>query len=417
LDIVTLHSEMTKQEAVNGYQRARNEVKAYFDSHPDQRSSDHNLIIMPTFHDDPKNPGGPPFFGVGRDCFALDYPGMAVGNLGREGVEGDLATKWIGGMAHELGHGLNAPHNKERRSEQSSRGTALMGTGNYTYGRKPTYLTSASAALFATAQPFATKTRADWYQDLRHNLIKIKGERRDGKIVISGSYYSSLPVSTVIVYHDREPYGGNKDYDAMAWASRPVDGNSFQVECPLADFYERNGKYELKVDFYHENGTKKGHKFYYAFDGDQNPMVEMINTKDIMDRKGWKVVETDSYNPGNEGADLLDGDPESVWHTKWKGGEDPLPHHFVVDMGAVRTINGFAFANRGNLNGAMKDIAIFGSGDGKQWTSLGTFRLEAKTGWQYIDLSHAHSMRYAKTVATSTNKGFKYTHLGEFAAY
>lgn len=53
--------------------------------------------------------------------------------------------------------------------------------------------------------------------------------------------------------------------------------------------------------------------------------------------------------------------------------EAPLPHQFVVDMGAAKTINGFAFTNRSNLNGAMKDIEIFKSNDnstGQVWGLL-----------------------------------------------
>jgi len=416
--ITTLRSEMTKQEAVKGYQRAIKEVNAYFDGHPEERTSDHTLIIMPSFREDPKNPGGPPFFGVGRNCFALDYLGMAADSLGLKGREGNLATQWIGGMAHELGHGLNAPHNKQHRTEECSRGTALMGTGNYTYGKKPTYLTPASAALFTSGQAFATKTRNDWYRNVGHSLIKIKGEYREGKIIISGKYFSSLPVHAVIVYHDREPYQSGNDYDALAWPTRPAADNTFRVECPLEDFYDRSGKYELRVDFYHENGTKKNHKFHYAFDDALHiPRIESINSKDVMDRDGWRVVETDSHNPGNEGKNLLDGDPGSIWQTKWKGVPDPLPHHFVVDMGSAKKIAGFGFANRGDLNGAMKDIEIFKSNDRQNWTSVGKFQLEPETAWQYTDLSEPQTMRYVKVVAISTNKGSKHTHLGEFVAY
>lgn len=32
---------------------------------------------------------------------------------------------------------------------------------------------------------------------------------------------------------------------------------------------------------------------------------------------------------------ILDGDPNTYWHTKWEGGKDPLPHSFVVDLGTV----------------------------------------------------------------------------------
>lgn len=97
--------------------------------------------------------------------------------------------------------------------------------------------------------------------------------------------------------------------------------------------------------------------------------------------------------------------------------EAPLPHQFVVDMGAAKTINGFAFTNRSNLNGAMKDIEIFKSNDNSTWTSMGTFALKAQQNWQYIDLAQAQSMRYVKVKVTSTNGGFQYTHLAEFAAY
>jgi len=373
VDIITLHSEMTKSEAVSGYQRAIREVNEYFSNNQEKKTSEHTLVIMPSFHDDPKNPGGPPFFGVGRFCFALDYPDMGIHNLGKDNIDGNLATKWIGGLAHELGHGLNAPHNKEHKTEKPIYGTALMGTGNFTYGQKPTYITSSSSALFSTCQVFATEKRNDWYKNVNHNLIQLKGEYKNNAIVISGKFYSSLPVSIINVYHDREPYGGNKDYDALSWTTKPAGNNSFYVECPLEDFYDLNGKYELKVDFYCENGTKKGYNFYYEFDKNQIPIIEMINTKDIKDRSNWEVIKTDSeQKPENTKENILDGNTESVWHTKWKGGEDPLPHYFVVDMKNNQEIEGFGFANRSNTNGVPKEIEVFKSSDNKHWTSLGS---------------------------------------------
>jgi len=420
VDIITLHSEMTKSEGVIAYQRAMREIDEYFSYNQDKKTSDHTLVIMPSFHEDPKNPGGPPFFGVGRFCFALDYPDMGIHNLGKDDIDGNLATKWIGGLAHELGHGLNAPHNKEHKTEKPEYGTALMGIGNYTYGKEKTYLTHSSSALFSTCQVFASENeeRNDWYKNVDHNLIQLKGEYKNNAIVISGKYFSSLPVRVINVYHDREPYGGNDDYDALSWTTKPANNNSFYVECPLEDFYDLDGKYELKIDFYHQNGTKKGYKFYYEFDNNQIPIIEMINTKNIKDRSNWEVIEADSEQKiENPKENILDGNIESAWHTKWKGGEDPLPHHFVVDMKTMQEIEGFGFANRSNLNGAPKKIEIFKSSDNKHWTSLGNFVLETQREWQYIDLPKTENMRYVKVKITSTNGDFKYTHLGEFVAY
>ncbi|MCW2463633.1 discoidin domain-containing protein [Elizabethkingia anophelis] len=393
------------------------EVRQYFTQNPAQKKSDHNLIIMPSYNSDPNNPGGPPFYGLGRDCFALDYAGMDTDKLGVPGATGDLATKWIGGLAHELGHGLNAPHNKEHKTDKPTLGTALMGAGNYSYGKTPTYITNATSALFSLSQTFATTTRSDWYASVQNNLVKLKGEFRDNKIIISGKYTSSLPVKIVNVYHDPFPAGGNKDYDALAWDTHPTGGDSFSVECPLDDFYTLSGQYELKLNFYHENGTLVTYKYQYEFVNGV-PNISVINTKDLLDRTGWQALSADSQE-SSDGviANILDGNSSTVWHTKWRGEEAPLPHQFVVDMGAAKTINGFAFTNRSNLNGAMKDIEIFKSNDNSTWTSIGTFALKAQQNWQYIDLAQAQSMRYVKVKVTSTNGGFQYTHLAEFAAY
>jgi len=417
VDIITFHSKIKKSEMWSGYQRAIREVNEYFSANPDRKKSEHTLIITPSFSEDPKNPGGPPFFGVGKFCFALDYPDMKVENLGISGIDGDLATKWIGGLAHELGHGLNAPHNKEHKTEKPIYGTALMGAGNYTYGKEKTYLTKSSAALFSTCQVFATEKREDWYRDVKHNLIRLKGEYDDDAIIISGEFYSSTPVSAINVYHDREPHVGNDDYDALSWTTKPVK-NLFSVKCPLKEFYNLSGKYMLKIDFYHENGTKKGHTFYYEFDDNEIPKIEVINTKNIKDRTGWEIIETDSeQNPENLKENILDGDVESVWHTKWKGGEDPLPHHFVVDMKSEQDIDGFGFATRNDINGAIKDFEVFKSSDNRKWTSIGKFTLKAQKDWQYIDLPKTETMRYVKIKVISTNKDRKFTHLGEFVAY
>lgn len=132
---------------------------------------------------------------------------MDTDKLGVPGATGDTATKWIGGLAHELGHGLNAPHNKEHKTDKPTLGTALMGAGNYSYGKTPTYITNATSALFSLSQTFATTTRSDWYASVQNNLVKLKGEFRDNKIIISGKYTSSLPVKIVNVYHDPFPAG------------------------------------------------------------------------------------------------------------------------------------------------------------------------------------------------------------------
>jgi len=80
--------------------KAAQELEEFFKANPDRKKSQHTLVIMPTWNDEkngPDNPGGVPFYGMGRNCFALDYPAFDIKHLGQKTREGQLLTKWCGG--------------------------------------------------------------------------------------------------------------------------------------------------------------------------------------------------------------------------------------------------------------------------------------------------------------------------------
>ena len=177
-----------------GGNTAIGELNAWFTAHPADKHSEHTLVIMPasTYAAD-GDPGGVPFYGLGRWCFALDYAEMDTSYLGQNTTLGNRATKWIGGLMHELGHGLNLPHNKEKVSEAAdvTKGTALMGSGNYTYGKNPTFLTAASAAILNNCQVFRSTTGSGFYGGGNTTINTIKANYTGGNIVLNVKFVAT----------------------------------------------------------------------------------------------------------------------------------------------------------------------------------------------------------------------------------
>ena len=217
--------------------KAAQELEEFFKANPDRKKSQHTLVIMPTWNDEkngPDNPGGVPFYGMGRNCFALDYPAFDIKHLGQKTREGQLLTKWYGGLAHELGHGLNLPHNHQTASDGKKYGTALMGAGNYTFGTSPTFLTPASCALLDACEVFSVTPAQKFYEgrpevEIKDTAISFKGDQ----ILISRSYKSPQTVKALNVYVQDPPYAVNQDYDAVSFSQR---------------LGKKSGKFSMKID-------------------------------------------------------------------------------------------------------------------------------------------------------------------------
>ncbi|MFZ4263107.1 discoidin domain-containing protein [Sphingobacterium sp. HJSM2_6] len=396
----------------------KKEVDAYFTEHPSSKKSEHNLIIIPTYTtEDPNSPGGPPFYGTGTTCYALDYANLDRKNLGIGGTTGWKATVWIGGLLHELGHGMNASHNKMNKSLQSTLGTALMGAGNSTYGISTTSLTSATAATFNTSQVFSTETRTDWYSPVDFELKTLRSSVENNKIVVEGSFTTNKTVNEVVVWHDKTPYGSNNDYDAVQWVAKVGANNTFKLECPLTDFYELSGDYQLRLGFMHVNGTRSTENFLYTFNNNI-PNLQEVVLHTFLPTAGWTIVDKDSEENDGKASNVLDNNRNTFWHTEWKSSQPIQPHFFAIDMGAAITAKGVSFRNRDNLNGALKDIKIYTSQNGTTWTIEKEVQLpKSAKSWINVNFDAPVSTRYFKIESTSSWGDFYYSNLADFAVF
>ncbi len=98
-----------------------------------------------------------PFFGFGKNCFALDYADFTLKHLGSIRPQERLLTKSYGELCLQAGEWTQPPHNDLPASLNKRLGTALMNNGNYTFGTSPTALTPATCSTLDRSETFASK--------------------------------------------------------------------------------------------------------------------------------------------------------------------------------------------------------------------------------------------------------------------
>ncbi|KAL9598135.1 MAG: hypothetical protein Q9219_004691 [cf. Caloplaca sp. 3 TL-2023] len=100
-------------------------------------------------------------------------------------------------------------------------------------------------------------------------------------------------------------------------------------------------------------------------------LVSSVISQTITDRTGW-TVSVDSFQPGNEATNVLDGNTGSIWHTQWTPTNAPLPHSITIDMKKTINVNGLTYLPRqdGVGNGNIGQHTIQLSTDGTTFTTV-----------------------------------------------
>ena len=413
--IVTIRGKLSRDNyKKETYNTILQEINAYFTANPSEKTSDHTLIILPALYLNSNSTlpidGVNPFFGVGKSCFALDFPNFDYKHFGTDNFE---FTKWYGGLFHELGHGLNLPHNRAKQSEISSKGTALMGAGNYTLGKSPTFLTAADCAVLSVNQIFNSDSKT-YYSSVEAGITSIDASYNSASasINVSGKFNSIAPVNHILYFNDPETVsdinaGGNNDYNAITWTSKPIGNNEFKIDFPLSDFIDKADgiNYELRVKLVHENGHVTQTSYNYLFEAGI-PVLD-FSTKPEINKQGWKISSFSSEELSGEGTingranTLIDGNGSTYWHSKWTGSSTSYPHDFVVDMGVTNTLKGFSLIQRSGLSRAIKDFELLSSVDGVSFVSIKNFTASNTNGSQYFTFDTTRTFRYFKVVSKS----------------
>jgi hypothetical protein len=206
-----------------------------------------------------------------------------------------LTTSLIGGLFHEMHHGLNLPHVGNMRSQHNSRdfGTTLMGSGNQTYGKTPTFFQHSSAATLNTSQ-VSSRVERTFYNTTTASVNITDVIIDGGDCTVKGTFTASEKVTDVIVRFlesSESSPGGSSGYASVAFVTKPKADNTFDITIPIEERSHRTFDHRVHVTILMENGNSAStlRPIVYKLAGNATSGWT-LETEDIISDGTWEVT-------------------------------------------------------------------------------------------------------------------------------
>ncbi|MYT18783.1 hypothetical protein GTW69_00490, partial [Streptomyces sp. SID7760] len=127
-----------------------------------------------------------------------------------------------------------------------------------------------------------------------------------------------------------------------------------------------------------------------------------------------KAVDSqESAGENGSAANVLDGDPATIWHTQWYAATAPMPHEITLDLGAPYNVSSlYCLPRQTQSNGRIADYQVSTSTDGVTWASAASGTFANTTARQDVPFT-ARTARYVKLKATREVGGNPWTSVAE----
>ena len=193
----------------------------------------------------------------------------------REESVAGFNSMYLGGVAHELGHGLGLPHDNGGNSEKKF-GVSLMGLGNLTYRRElwgggtSSYFGRASILLLASHPLFTRSDRGRW-DDTKSEFQSLQFSTTNQAIRVQGVVTGAIPPYAVIAYLWTS--NSKSDHYARTFPCVVKEGAfDFIIDSLPAD------NWHLRLARLHANGSVSSQHFDFRSDPASGPDIIALNS-------------------------------------------------------------------------------------------------------------------------------------------
>ncbi|MGA2248592.1 MAG: discoidin domain-containing protein, partial [Verrucomicrobiota bacterium] len=201
----------------------------------------------------------------------------------------------------------------------------------------------------------------------------------------------------------------------LVWECRVGQGKLLVCSADLQnDLDKRPAARQLRASLMtYLGGTDFNPKFQIT----KECLAELFNAIEpsTLSKMGAKVLETDSEDSRYLASNIIDGNPDTIWHTRWEPTKDPLPHYVIIDMGSEVTVKGVTYLPRQDApTGRIADADVYCSLDPKAWS-----KPAASAKWPNTDQRQTLTFgkpvraRYLKVVSRSEVNGFPFASMAE----
>ncbi len=146
------------------------------------------------------------------------------------------------------------------------------------------------------------------------------------------------------------------------------------------------------------------------------PSFDNCNNPPVIPYKNMKLIAVDNYQPGSEGRKAFDGNPSTLWHTRWSSNVTKPPHYISIDLGKEYKLSKMHYLTRKDgTNGTIKQYELYISNDKNNWgTPVKKGSFEKASGMN--DVVFAEKVgRYVKLVAVSEIQNRAWTSIAELS--